>query len=212
MRPAHAACTAKGSKDESGEPRAVRESVVPEASIAALAKNSRARLRSCSKERSKRRAKGDGKGRRSKGHKKRRVKDRAQRESRRYDERGAHHERVTIAQPVRQPASQRELAIDATRRAADFTQHSPFKSPSSGGLNHDARRRVSVASPLPDTLRRDNTSTHASSRPRTWCCCCCCCCCCSLPPSSPDATFRDVQQRLIAPTTFVGISLLARVA
>lgn len=45
----------------SGEPRAVHESVVPEASIGALAKNSRARLRCYSKEGS------EGGGRRAEG-------------------------------------------------------------------------------------------------------------------------------------------------
>lgn len=58
LRPARMhACTAKGSKDdESAVPRAVRESVVPEASIGGLAKNSRARPRSDSE-----RARGGGK-------------------------------------------------------------------------------------------------------------------------------------------------------
>lgn len=134
----------------------------------------------------------------------------------------ARHERVTITRPA--SVNSRSTQRDATRRAADFTQHSPFKSPSGGGgddgggggggggLNHDARRRVSAASPLSDTLRCDNISTHSYPAPpfssrslvrslllllmlllllqaSSF----------LLPPSSPDATLRDGQQRLGIP-------------
>jgi len=124
-RPARMPLARQKGQRTSGEPRAVHESVVPEASIGAPAKNSRARLRSERKERKEERS--------GKDREKCRLKIEVQRDPWWYSERRTRHERVTIAWPASQPASQRELAIDATRRAADFTQHSPFKSPSGGG-------------------------------------------------------------------------------